>query len=400
MKHNPYVVLSHESALWYHRLAAADLLSPAYSAGVPGLDGATIALPGGEHLPQQWGRISTVDLAQKSIYIKSEIENYLREHAPSDPMEALYYAMEHPHYVSYPPKLDLLSSKRAESRLRGTTQVHLSTRELPTDSILHAHKQICVASPELTVFQMARVLKEPHLVAALICELAGSYVLLPPGWIYVGRYLAEGRSPFKGRYLQGDGYVDCEPQTAVANLRSIVEAYPGLYGQGLVKLALGASGDGSVSPFETYVGVELQLSSKRGGRGLGPCERNKRIPLSELECKLSGGRQYVRADLLFTSKTGHRIDVEPDGVFGHTGRKRMNSDAQRRHALEHRKVEVIQVPWIQYENLDTWDALCKRIALHLGKYRKPPSQSVRDARWRVHKDFCSWNCLRVFPYTS
>jgi hypothetical protein len=75
----------------------------------------------------------------------------------------------------------------------------------------------------------------------------------------------------------------------------------------------------------------------------------------------------------------------------------MDSDVQRRQALENARIEVVQITWTQYANQVSWDAICHRLALHLGKRNHQASQRIRAKQLRVHDDFCSWDCLRVFP---
>ena len=395
---NDYIVLSHTSALWYHRLAAAGILSPANSSG--GFEPAG-ASAGSRAISQSgvdkyFTSVSTADLAARDIYVKAEVEGLIREFRPKDPMEVLAYVADHPHTIELPRPLELLVGEADRRVSRDGVVSHLMTGPCPAGAIMRTSDRLGVASPELVVFQLAPVLEDVHLVAALIMELAGKYALLPPGLISVARYLRDGKAPFdKGRLL-GDGYVDAVPMSAVENIAAHLEETPHLAGAKVVRRALSICGNGSESPFETAVDVSLQLPQCHGGAGVGKGKVNESIVFSDVERKIAIAG-WARADLLFTAKDGRRIDIEPGGAFGHATKRGMDRDRRRRHALEHAKIEVIDVTWDEFSHEETWDALCRRINYHLGK--SPRKRSAKAmAKWRrVHDDFCSFDCLRVFP---
>lgn len=344
-------------------------------------------------------RISTADLAARGLFLRADVEAYLRENQPDDPEEALANALIHPHSFEFPRPYDLLCGAAVSRHWRDGVRPHVYSGELPQDSILRAGNGLYVTSPEMTLFQMARYVRDVHLMAALITELSGSYALLPPGLVNCSRYLERGMTPFKGTKLLCDGYADCEPITAVENLQWVLDRHPHLPGSKLVRKALMASGNGSASPFETYVDVTLQLGRSLGGIGVGKGEMNKKVTFNEVGRSLAR-RGHAYADLLLTTKGGRRIAVEPCGVFGHAGKGEMDADRRRRHALENAKIEVIDVTWDDFTDSDAWDAICRRIAAHMGKRFHAPTTQMRQQRRLVHDDFCNWDCLRAFPSSS
>ncbi|MEE1045081.1 MAG: hypothetical protein U0L51_06250 [Olegusella sp.] len=393
----PYLVLCGVSALWYHRLAAAGLLPLPYGCEIESLDGAASSLASASNADTSWMKISTADLAARDIYVKDEVETYLRKRHPEDPMEALAYAEAFPHTIDFPKPIDLLCADPGHRNWRNGVHVHVYQGKLPDGALLKIGRNVYVTSPEFTLFQMGREVGDVHLLAALITELAGNHAQLPQGLVCCKRYLDEGRVPFEGRRLIGDGYVDCAPCTSVESLDAMLRRYPHLPGVKLIRRALKGSGDGSRSTFETYVDVELQLPRCDGGRGAGKGRLNERITFDDIEKKMAGDRKCAYADLLLTAKNGKRIDVETNGTFGHADRKRMNRDSGRRHALEHAGIEVIDVTWDEFANAETWDAICRRITNHLGKRYAAPSPNISEKQRLVHTDFCNWDCLRTFP---
>ncbi len=396
----PYLVLCGVSALWYHRLAAAGLVAQPYGCDKESLDGAACSFAAAPNADTSWMKISTADLAARGIYVKDEVEGYLCEHHPDNPMEALAYAEAFPHTIDFPAPYDLLCADLSHRNWRDDVHVHAFRDVLPGSALLQIGRNSYVTSPEFTLLQMGRVVGDVHLLAALVTELAGDHAQLPPGLICCKRYLDEGKSPFKGMRLQGDGYVECAPRTSIDQIERLLCRYPHISGAKLMRKALKGSGDGSRSTFETYVDVELQLPRYDGGKGAGKGKLNERIPFNEIEKKMAGGRSCAYADLLLTAKNGKRIDVEPGGVFGHAGKHQMDRDNGRRHALEHAGIEVINVTWDEFTHQETWDAICRRITNHLGKRYGTPSPKVRKMQHLVHEDFCTWDCLRTFPPTS
>lgn len=343
-------------------------------------------------------RISTADLSDNNIYVKGEIEDYLRSVRPDDPHEALAHARYNPHTLAFPQPLELMTPMKTSRNRGDPVYPHLASAQPTTGSLLKVSKNVYVVCPELAILQVAPMLKDVHLVAALITELCGNYVLLPSGLISCDRYVRQGRAPFEGTRLLGDGYVDCVSVTSVDAIRKCLRKHPHAPGSVLVAKALEASNDGSASPLETYQGVELQLKRTQGGRGAGIARRNAEVSFNDVERDLAGGnRKKARADLLFTAKSGKRIDVEPGGVFGHAGKAQMDADQRRRQALEHAGMEVITLTSDQYRDIQSWDAICRRIVNHLGKRHHPPTDRIRARQLLVHTDFCNWDCLRVFP---
>ena len=126
---NDYIVLSHTSALWYHRLAAAGILSPANSSGGFELAGASA---GARAISQSgvdkyFTSVSTADLAARDIYVKAEVEGLIREFRPKDPMEVLAYVADHPHTIELPRPLELLVGEADRRVSRDGVVSHLMT---------------------------------------------------------------------------------------------------------------------------------------------------------------------------------------------------------------------------------------------------------------------------------
>lgn len=403
---SPCMVISHVSALWYHRFAAMGLLQkphPCEASCKPiDLSHATEDPTRLEIAGLTRPIMKHTELSMHRIYSSDEIQRYMamcraRSHLGEPPPRFDEFVALSTKSLEFPKPLDLLCGNEHTRHWRGRIHSHLCNFSLPSDALWTIGNGIYVSSPAFTVMQLARTLKEPHLIAALITELAGRYVLLPSGYECCSRYVKAGKPPYAYGRLQSDGYVKCAPTLVMQDLERLVQQLPKFRGNRFVLRSLSASGSGSESPFETAVGVELQLQRRYGGIGAGQARLNQKIIFSPEERKLAGGRYSARADILFSRKDGVRIDVEPGGVFGHAGREAMDSDRRRRHALEHARIEVVDITWDEYSKEETWRAIGRRITDHLMKHYPSPSKTMLERQQMVHKDLCNWNCLRTFP---
>lgn len=130
----PHIVLSHTSALWYHRLAAVGIFSPALSCNYKTLELAEDCLSKVPHLDKSWSHISTADLAARSIYIQKDVENFLLEHPHEDPWAALAASSLLPHNFQLLKKIELLCNSSAHRHWRNNVAVHRYSAALPKGS--------------------------------------------------------------------------------------------------------------------------------------------------------------------------------------------------------------------------------------------------------------------------
>lgn len=394
-EHTGKIILSHQSALAYYRLARIGLLPMPHACDACGLDHATVRLDCLTQRDLEFLSVSTADLASRYIYVEADVQKALKQLGRGRGEAALATATDTPHTFSLLSGADVLVGKAACRNTAEDIRVHRCGVELPEGSVRRISDHLYIVSPELMYAQMAHALKKPHLAAALATELAGTYALLPAGLVSCDRLLLRGKGPFDSAgNLRGDGYCDATPLTTVADVRQFLRKVKNLRGSEAALNGLKASVDGSASPFETAIDVSLALPRRWGGAGCGLPQANKDVPLNA-DGKGITGKSKAVADALFTSKHGKRIDVEPAGREWHSGKDAMTRDNERRLALERQKIEVIVVSWENFEDPHTWSLICNRIACHLGKnFHAPPKASVD--LWRdVHNDFCNTDRLRM-----
>lgn len=401
------VILSHWTALWYYWLSRIGLLPRPRACPQCSLANATANLDYLSAKDESLLALSTTDFAANYIYVADDVEAALRRLGHEYEAEALSVATDYPYKIAPPGALDVLvgkgtkrpaQNKPSESGVAGmSVRAHLCGEELPEGSIRRIGTNLYIVSPQLMFVQVARMLGEPHLVAALATELAGSYALLPEGMTCCAKVLKRGRSPFDEKgYLRGDGYCDAVPLASIDELREFVDAVGRMPGVQAARNGLRASVDNSASPFETALTVSLALERPWGGAGCGLPVANSEVPLND-EGKMLTGKRHVRPDILYVTKKGARIAVEPGGSEWHSGKDAMIADNDRRLALEHLGFEVISVAWEDFKDEDKWIHICRRLQRHLGKNYHTPSDRMM-ARWRrVHRDFCNTNLLKQRP---
>lgn len=395
--HARKVVLSHWTALWYYRLSNIGLLPLPYECDDCGFDDATANLDYLTDKDRSLLSISTADYAARYIYVADDVRKAYRGLDPAHRAEAISVATASPYRIPLADKLDVLVGGKTRRLAGEGVRAHRQSSPLPEGSIRRIGSNLYIVSPELMFVQVSSLLKEPHLVAALATELAGTYALLPSGMVRCEEALLRGEEVLDAKgYLKGDGYCDALPLTTCDGMRGYVADVEHVHGSNLATKGLRASVDHSASPFETAIDVSLALSRSWGGAGCGVPEANKDVPLND-EGQRIAGKGKVIADALFTSKHGHRIDVEPGGKAWHSGKDAMVSDNDRRLALERQRIEVIVVPWKTFKDPHAWRHVCGRVACHLGKNFHVPTNAMLQ-RWKlVHEDFCDTNLLKRLP---
>lgn len=392
-KRTHMVILCCRRALLYYRLSRIGILPTPHECDDCSLDNATANLDYLTQKDKSYLQVSTADLAARYIYVKEDVEEIARQLVPSQREEALGVATEQPYTLSLLDNLDVLVGKDAWRTVKKGARAYQCSVELPKGSLRQITPRLYIVSPELMFVQMSYQLQEPHLVAALATELAGTYALLPTGMTSCERLLRNKKPLFDSSYLKGDGYCDALPLTTIGKLQKFLENVSHLRGSGPASKGLQAAVDNSASPFETELDVSLILRRSWGGAGCGTAKANENIPFNEEGRKITNKRKAI-ADVIFTAKNGKRIVIEPGGEEWHSGKNAMVNDNARRLALENQRIEVIVVPWKTFENPDSWMLICKRVACHLGKNFHTPSKKM-IARWNhVHKDFCNKDLLK------
>ena len=254
---------------------------------------------------------------------------------------------------------------------RGSARVapHVWSSSYP-DGSFYKIGEAYVSSPEFLFLQMASQLSIVQL-AALGCELCGTYVLLPQG-------------------VKHPGSLDELPKRAsslssLEALTAFVRAAKGSRGKSKALRALNYVVDGSRSPMETMTCLLLCLSPMLGGYGLPLPKMNEVIELDEEGRKIAR-RRHCEGDLCWRAG---KLDIEYHGEV-HVGKLQMKSDVGRTLGIEHMDWKVITVTSPQVLDIDQFEVVAKEAAKRLGRRLHPRIVGRTLARQIAHDDLSDW----------
>lgn len=253
----------------------------------------------------------------------------------SEPPRKGTFAGPGPWWLSRP--LHVLVSSDAARRTSCEAISHVEGTVLPPRSILDSQNGFSVCCPELCFVQMASLWSLPKVIQ-LGFELCGTYDA------------SEG------------GLRECAPMTSVDKLAAYVNSLGAVKGKRQALKALRYIADGSASPRETILTMQLVLPYRMGGYGLEMPQLNYRVDLGKRERRIAG-KNYLVCDL-FWSKAN--LDVEYDGG-DHADPERMLKDSMRRDALVSMGITVITVTKWQLEDGGATNAIAHAVAECLGK---------------------------------
>ena len=196
------------------------------------------------------------------------------------------------------------------SRRRITAEVtsHLYEKPLPEGSLCQIDERVYVASPELTLCQLATSLSFVE-VLELCLEFCGTYAL---------------------NHESERGFDDRSPLTSATRLASFVKRLAGRRGAKQMRPVLNYVIDNSASPMESIVLMLLCLPSRLGGYQLPLPEHNITVPVKS-RSKLNTSRQHLSCDLYWDD---YRLDVECDSTAYHTSKQQLGLDSERRIILD------------------------------------------------------------------
>lgn len=233
--------------------------------------------------------------------------------------------------------LHVLVANDATRRTSDEVVSHVESNMLPPRSILDSMNGFSVCSPELCFVQMATLWKLPKLIE-LGFELCGTYD------------------------VSNGSHRTCAPLTSVEQLAAYIESLETTHGKKKAAKALRYVANGSASPRETILAMQLTLPYRLGGYGLEAPLLNHRIDLGKRERRIAG-RNYLVGDLYWPKA---KLDVEYDGG-NHADPERMQKDSMRRNALVSMGITVITVTKWQMEDGGEMNAIAHTIADRLGK---------------------------------
>jgi len=276
--------------------------------------------------------------------------------------------------------VDVLVRPGDQRRVPGV-KAHVISRSLPDRSFYRLDDDVYVASPELTLFQLASGLTEAQALK-LAMEMCGGYA--------IDTSTAEfyDSDPFASDN-ESDGLCKRAPLTSKRKLSAFADRLlrPGSRAHSVKFLRWLA--DGSASPRETALCMLLCLPPRLGGYGLALPELNKRIELTPEERNMVGVHHFV-CDLYWPGENA-RVALEYDSKRHHTAEEKQERDAIRRNMLQYKGVRVITATRVQINRANQFDKLARQAARATGKRLRPVEREHIAARRDLRETLFSWD---------
>lgn len=257
---------------------------------------------------------------------------------------------------------------RPDMRLKnGLVTWRVCSSDIPRSELYEAAQGVYVASPRLTLIQLAAEFSRFQ-VARAAFELCGSY-----------RARSEG-------YL-----VDSLPLVSPEALRILPKSLSAARGSVSLRSVARYVLAGSASPMESALAILLCLPSELGGYGFPLPKLNCRIDVGRAGRSLAG-RSFFKPDLYWPEA---KLAVEYDSKQFHSSPEKLASDAARRNALLHRGIEVVTVSADQLMNAVRFDETAQIIGKKLGKRMRYRGEDVMGKRYRLRRELFAPSAL--FP---
>ena len=221
-----------------------------------------------------------------------------------------------------------------------------------------------VSSPEFCFLQMASQLSLVRLIM-LGYELCGKYSL------------PNQDDP----EVSAPGFYTRQPLTSKKKLAAFLARMPHVAGRQMAIRALQYIQDGSWSPMETKLVIQLSLPSGLGGYGLALPNMNVRINLPR-PARLELGKAFLVCDLFWPE---HRIAAEYDSDLYHTGPQRIADDSRRRNYLTSIGIKTIIVTNQQIGDVTSLDAVIKVLASNMGIRIRNRNRKFATARQELRR---------------
>lgn len=244
------------------------------------------------------------------------------------------------------------SSNKRERR--GGVVTHLYEQPLPEGSLCKISDDVYVASPELTLCQMATLLP-PVDVLELCLEFCSGYCLNPE---------------------TERGFDDRPALTSSSRLATFVHQFKGRRGARRIKPLLPYVIDDSASPMESIVLMLLCLPSRLGGRQLPLPEHNVAIPITE-RARSHTRRKTLVCDLYWKE---FRLDAECDSTKHHSSKQQLGIDSNRRIILDAMEYKYVGITRWQLESENEFEDVVQAIRRAMGLKLRSASDRIRANR--------------------
>lgn len=249
------------------------------------------------------------------------------------------------------------ASSRSDSRL-------LISHVMPENArgtYLRVDDCYCVLSPEACFVDLASDLSFPHLV-----EL---------GYLLCGTYAPESLDQLTRHY-------GLERLTSTSRIGAYLEKVGGRHGVKAARRALRYIADGSASPMETKIAIQLCLPTTEGGYGFPLPVLNS--PVETKHWGLAGeGCMIRKPDLLWPGKG---VSIEFDGRAYHSSEERMEADLARRNELESRGIHGFTARSACFRDALSVQAFATQVAAPLGKSLHSMTTNLARKRYELFQE--------------
>ena len=260
--------------------------------------------------------------------------------------------------------IELLSNKKGFSAPSKGTVCRCWTSGLPGQALPTSTQGVFAPSPGFCLFQQAQKLTLPQ-ATALGCEFTGTY-----------RFMRDEQTRF-----------DVQPATTLRRMHNMAEALAGKKGAALFRSILPFVIPECASPTETLGMLLLCLPNKYGGFGTEKPVPNFKVMLSPQAAAMLH-KKTCRCDLYFPKAN---IDVEYDGYDDHTGKAKLEQDAQRRAAIEESGIRVVTLTFQQLLSPERLSVIANILFHASGKRFRPRCQNFEARQQELWHDLLFWN---------
>lgn len=277
---------------------------------------------------------------------------------PSGPLNRLFFCR-----ADEP--LDLLVPSHAQKRSWAGMSCHLCMGKLPSGSFRLLESGVYVASPALTLVQLA-----PKLTRIQIIKLAMSFC---------GLYHLEGD---KARKLY-----ERKPVTTPQEILEYLDLAraTSMLGVGAVADAMTWVIPNSASPLETRMVLPLYLSRRLGGYGLPRPIMNHPIRLEGESAKIAG-QSICFADSYWERPGRRPLDLECQSRAWHDQPAKYGEDYARQMALERKGIKVQFVTNMQLNDEYQFNELARLVSVHTGYWLPPRAYEWDETRRRMNAE--------------
>lgn len=241
---------------------------------------------------------------------------------------------------------------------------------LPSGSFKMLDEGVYLCSPELCFALLGRA-ASPVRLAELGCELCGTYSI---------------------SHDQSGSFVNCPQLTTCAAIESYLEKLGPRHGRRVARQSLALVADGSDSPRETSMYLDLALPNRLGGYAIRKPLLNARLDISPRSQK-SLGSGYIVVDELYTDEDGSPLAVgeydskehhfyhsDADSRGGSIDIAKIISDDLRREIIRDEKLDIVTVRTEDTKDFERFDAKAMRLGRLAGCDPSPSKGKLETRR--------------------